>query len=403
MNYSIARFNPATRSTEMTLLATLIVLPVVIGLYAYLGYPLLLKLVAAIRNQSNPSTADFPWPLITITVPCYNEEKSIRATLEALLRVEYPVDRRQIVVISDASSDGTDDIVRTFAERGVELLRLEQRRGKSAAENAAGTVARGEIIVNTDATIRILPEALKELIRAFADPTVGVASGRDVSVESITESVDSHATGESGYVGYEMNIRELETRVHSIVGASGCFYGIRSSLYDSAFPESLSRDFASALMAAEHGYRAVSVNGAVCLVPRTKSLQSEFRRKIRTMARGLQTLWFKRQLLNPFRYGLFAWMLFSHKLCRWLVYPALPIAGIALIIASMHSRGWAILLIVAIVGTLTGVVGMRAESKGTSRLVRLAGFALASNLAGVLAWAQVLQNRRMAVWEPTRR
>ena len=387
----------------MTLLATLILLPVAIGLYAYLGYPLLLKLVAGIRKQSNFSTVDFAWPLITITVPCYNEEKSIRATLEALLRVEYPADRRQITVISDASSDGTDDIVRSFADRGVELLRLEQRRGKSAAENAAGAVARGEIIVNTDATIRILPESLKELVRAFADPSVGVASGRDVSVESITEAVDSRPTGESGYVGYEMNIRKLETRVHSIVGASGCFYGIRSSLYDSAFPESLSRDFASALMAAEHGYRAVSVSGAVCLVPQTKSLQSEFRRKIRTMARGLQTLWFKRQLLNPFKHGLFAWMLFSHKLCRWLVYPAFPIAAIALIIASVHSRSWAIVLAVAIIGALTGAAGMRAEPKGAPRLVRLAGFALASNLAGMLAWAQVLRNRRMAVWEPTRR
>ena len=386
-------------------LPTLILLPLGIGLYAYAGYPLLLKLAAAVRRRTGPNSAEFEWPFITITVPCYNEERSIRATLDALLAVDYPSDRRQIVVISDASSDGTDDIVREFANCGVELVRLESRRGKSAAENAAGHAARGEIIVNTDATIRILPDALKALVRAFADPRVGVASGRDVSVASVADPASAAAaSGESGYVGYEMNIRALETKVGSIVGASGCFYGIRASLYDSEFPESLSRDFASALMAEEHGYRAVSVNDAVCLVPQTKSLQSEFRRKIRTMARGLQTLWFKRELMNPFTHGTFAWMLFSHKLCRWLVYPALPIAAIALVAASIQSPAWSLLLLASVIGGLAGVVGMRwPATRPAPRLIRMAGFALASNIAGILAWTQVLRNRRMAVWEPTRR
>ena len=386
-------------------LSTIIFLPGVIGVYAYAGYPLLLKLIASARTAEQPATTEFAWPFVTITVPCYNEEQCIRETLEALLAVDYPPDRRQIVVISDASSDRTDTIVREFAGRGVELLRLDARRGKSAAENAAGRVARGEIIVNTDATIRILPNALKALIHAFADPQVGVASGRDVSVASVSaETSATGASGESGYVGYEMNIRALETRVRSIVGASGCFYGIRASLYDSEFPETLSRDFASALMAEENGYRAVSVNEAVCLVPQTKSLQSEFRRKIRTMARGLQTLWFKRHLMNPFRHGVFAWMLFSHKLCRWLVYPALPISIIALVIASVHSRTWLLVLLASIAGGLVGVAGMRWPAGRTPpRIIRIAGFALASNVAGMLAWMQVLRSRRLAVWEPTRR
>ncbi|MEO7103269.1 MAG: glycosyltransferase [Gemmatimonadaceae bacterium] len=387
------------------LLAILILLPLIIGVYAYIGYPLLLKLVASLVGDREIAGNDFAWPSITITVPCYNEERNIRSTLDALLAIDYPPDRRQILVISDASSDGTDGIVGEYADRGVELLRLDRRRGKSAAENAAGAAARGEIIVNTDATIRILPNALKALVHAFSDPHVGVASGRDVSVLSVTEPGTAiGGSGESGYVGYEMNIRALETRVGSIVGASGCFYGIRASLYDSEFPETLSRDFASALMAAENGYRAVSVNDAVCLVPQTKSLQSEFRRKIRTMARGLQTLWFKRHLLNPFRYGAFAWMLFSHKLCRWLVYPALPIAAVALVVASVHSRAWLVLLIASLIGALVGVIGMRwPAGKRVPGLIRLAGFAVASNVAGILAWLQVLRNKRMAVWEPTRR
>ena len=376
-------------------------LPIALGVYAYIVYPLLLRGVARSHHASH-TTEPERWPSITITVPCYNEAASIRQTLEYLLSLDYPADRRQIVVISDASTDGTDDIVREFADRGVELVRLETRRGKSAAENAAGAVARGDIVVNTDATIRILPHALKALVRAFNDPTVGVASGRDVSVTNMAQG--EAASGESGYVGYEMGIRALETRVHSIVGASGCFYGIRRSLYDSSFPESLSRDFASAIIAREHDYRAVSVDDAVCLVPRTASLRSEFRRKIRTMARGLQTLWFKRHLLNPFRYGAFSWMLFSHKLCRWLVYPALPLSVIALILLSTHSFFWRIVLMLAVLGTAIGIVGMRWPTRRPApALISLAGFALASNVAGVLAWIRVLRNERAAVWEPTRR
>lgn len=387
------------------LYSTLIWLPLGIGLYAYVVYPLILRVVAPSPGDEHMRAAGDEWPFITLTVPCYNEERNIGATLEALLALDYPADRRQILVISDASTDRTDDIVHGFADRGVELLRLETRRGKSAAENAAGAAARGDIVVNTDATIRILPDALKALVSAFSDPAVGVASGRDVSVGAAGEQNSSaSASGESGYVGYEMNIRTLETQVGSIVGASGCFYGIRRSLYDSTFPESLSRDFASALIARENGYRAVSVTAAVCLVPRTQSLQSEFKRKIRTMARGLQTLWYKRHLLNPARYGAFAWMLFSHKLCRWLVYPALPIAAIALVFASVHSIFWRIVLGVAVAATAIGIVGMRwPRERPAPTLITVAGFALASNLAGVLAWLRVLTNRRAATWEPTRR
>jgi len=383
------------------ILEILVVLPVVLGAYAYVGYPLLLRLV--VRGRAAPRTGDaVVWPSITITVPCYNEVRNIASTLDALLALDYPADRRQILVISDASTDGTDDVVRGYAHRGVELLRLGERRGKSAAENAAASVARGEIIVNTDATIRILPDALKHLVAAFQDPSVGCASGRDLSVAR--DGGAPAASGESGYVGYEMTIRALETRVHSIVGASGCFYGIRRALYESDFPESLSRDFASALIVREQGYRAVSVDAAVCLVPRTASLESEFRRKIRTMARGLQTLWYKRALLDPARYGAFAWMLFSHKLCRWLVYPALPVAAVALLALSLHSAPWRVVLALAVAGTLVGSLGMRwPHSRRAPSVVTLAGFALASNLAGILAWWRVLRNQRAAVWEPTRR
>ena len=123
--------------------------------------------------------------------------------------LDYPAERRQILIVSDASTDGTDEIVAEYADRGIELVRQPTRAGKTAAENAARSALRGDIIVNTDASIRIHPHSLKPLIAAFSDPSVGVASGRDVSVARLD---DDSNVGESGYVDYEMRIRALETR-----------------------------------------------------------------------------------------------------------------------------------------------------------------------------------------------
>lgn len=369
--------------------------------YAYFIYPAVLALRCT-RRPPLPAWPDPPeWPLVSITVPAYNEERSIAATLDGLLAVDYPPERRQIVVVSDASTDRTDQIVATYADRGVELLRMPERRGKSAAESAVAAVCRGEIMVNTDASIRIRPDSLKALIRVFQDPTIGVASGRDVSVGA--EQIEGNRA-ESGYVGYEMWIRALETRLGSIVGASGCFYGIRKHLHDTRFPEALSRDFACALIAREHGYRAVSVDDAVALVPRTTSLAAEFRRKIRTMARGIHTLWYKRHLLNPFRHGWFAFTLFSHKLCRWLVYLLLPTAVVGLVLLSTQSRAAAALLALGIAAVALGFVGMRwPTGRRVPPLFALPGFVLASNVAGMLAWLKVLRGQNTPMWEPTRR
>jgi cellulose synthase/poly-beta-1,6-N-acetylglucosamine synthase-like glycosyltransferase len=214
----------------------LLFIPVALVGYAYGLYPLVLTILGRTRLGADEPPIPAEWPFISITVPAYNEERSIGATIENLLSADYPADRRQILVVSDGSTDGTDAVVRTYAERGVELLRLPVRRGKTAAENAAAGAVRADIIINTDASVRILPDAIKPLVRAFGDPTVGVASGRDVSVGDVEAEGNR---GESGYVGYEMAVRDLETRLGSIIGASGCYYGFRRAVYAPDFPDAL--------------------------------------------------------------------------------------------------------------------------------------------------------------------
>ncbi len=374
--------------------------PIVTALYAYVAYPAIIWVVARTRPRRIAIEKKGEWPAVTVTLPVYNEVSTIRTTLERLLEIDYPKDRLQLLVLSDASHDGTDDIVREFAQRGIELLRAPTRRGKTAAENAAVAVARGDIIVNIDATVVVPSGSLKRLIRAFDDPTVGVASGCDVSVGA----VDKHDAGaESGYTGYEMNVRNLETRLGSIVGASGCFYGIRRRIRGSELPAGLSWDFASTLVARQQGYRSVSVSDALCLVPRTSEIKSELRRKTRTMARGLSTLFYFRALMNPIRYGPFALMLISHKLFRWVPYLLLPAAILALALLATQSGVAAVLLAIVVVGVLTGATAIRYGSSVRFKPVAVTGFVVAAFTAGVLAWVDALRGTRLVTWEPTPR
>jgi len=388
-----------------------IALAVSLCLYACVIYPALLKALVCLRpraQQSRASTGAQPLPLISVVVPAHNEAGVIAETLERILALDYlgggGADRRQVLVVSDASTDGTDEIVTRFAPRGVELLRLPQRRGKTAAENAARSSLRGDIIINTDASVRIDVAAVQHLVAAFDDPSVGVASGRDISVSN----VDARSNpGEHAYVDYDMWVRDLETSLSGIVGASGCLYAIRRELHMHHMPEGLSRDFGAALVAREHGYRAVSVPAAVCYVPRSVSVRREYRRKVRTMARGLRTLWYKRALLDARRYGLFAWMLFSHKLCRWLM-PWATVLGAAALLALAPGHRWgAVALALGGIALLAAAIGwLWPEGRGARpmpRLISLPTYALSGTIAALEAWVSALGPGGTALWEPTRR
>lgn len=371
-------------------------------LYTYIGYPLVLSLLGLRRSGvGGDPEPEADWPYISISVPMYNEENQARGLIESLLAIDYPADRRQILVISDASSDGTDDIARAFAEQGVELLRLPERGGKTKAENAAAEHLRGEIVVNTDASIRIRPDALKPLIAAFRDPRVGCASGRDVSVGSAGATGNA---GEGGYVGYEMWIRGLETRVGGIIGASGCFYAIRPTLHRLPLPGALSRDFAAALHTHEHGYRAVSVPEAVCYVPRGPQLRKEYRRKVRTITRGMETLWHKRALMNPLRHGVFAWKLVSHKVCRWALPWAAMVAFVALaVLAPANSWALGLFAVGSLLLVLAAIGWLWAERAHVPRIFSIPAYLVVGNLSAAHAFLRAVRGERDALWEPTRR
>jgi cellulose synthase/poly-beta-1,6-N-acetylglucosamine synthase-like glycosyltransferase len=386
----------------MTLIAELLVaLPIVLAVYSYALYPGMLWLVARRRPMALVVDESGYQPSISIVVPAYNEETQIGGAIDALLAQNYPRDKTQILILSDASTDATDHIVSTYAHRGVELMRMPKRSGKTAMENAACRLLRGDVVVNSDASIRLDPDATRNLIEQLSDPSIGVASGRDVSVS--VGRPQANAT-EAGYVNYEMRLRALETQAGGIVGASGCCYAIRSDLHRLPIPPDLSRDFSAALTARAHGFRAVSVDDALAFVPRTPTLRREYTRKVRTIARGMETLLGVAHMLDPMRYGAFSWRLISHKVCRWLV----PISGIPALIGLLFlARGhaWAAALLVgaAALAAVTAVGVFWPASRPMPRLLSLVSFAVAANVAVIHGACRLFFAGDDKIWEPTRR
>jgi len=380
---------------------TLVALPLFLGAYAFVLYPALLWLWSRVRApyQLPPEPTD--WPVVTVLIVAYNEVARIGRTISHALAVDYPPDRLHILVVSDASTDGTDELITGLKNPRVHLLRMAERQGKPAGENAAGQMLQGDIVVSIDASILIPRDSLKPLVRALEDESVGLASGTDLSVGAEEEERNA---AESSYVDLEMKLRLLETRVGTIVGASGCFYANRRELQEVQLPTNLARDFAAASVAQAHGYRSVSVAEAVCLVPRTPSLGSELRRKTRTMTRGLATLFYLREMLNPFKHGRFAFFMWSHKLVRWLLFPSLIGWLVGPLFLARQFPPIVFLLFGMLVGLLLSWIVVHAPNgKTLPRWVAAPGYVFVSIVAGWLAWWKALKGEKHSLWEPTRR
>ena len=385
----------------MAVCAYLIAAVAAFAVYTYVGYPLILLAASALRGRRRPLPPPVEWPHITILLPARNEEAVIGGTIDNLLQLDYPADRRRIIVLSDGSTDRTDAIVAAYAGRGVDLVRMPRWAGKTAAENAVLSQLESEIIVNTDASARVERGALKALIAPFADPEVGVASSHNVSLARVEE----HANyAESWYVGYDMWVRSLETRVSGIVGAAGCLYAARLATQRHVLPQALTRDFAAPLLAREQGLRAVSVPEAICFVPRIPSLRREYRRKVRTITRGIETLRFKRRLLNPLRHGAFSWILISHKICRWLIPHAalLALAALLCLTQTVVAARWA-LVGVAWVGVCAVVGWWWPDRWRLPKVMAVPAYFVIGNLAALQASVRALAGQRDRLWEPTRR
>jgi len=338
-------------------------------------------------------------PALTIIITAYNEERALADKLTNTLSLDYPRDLMDIIVASDCSTDRTDEIVRSFAGQGVRLHRQSQRLGKTAAQNAAVEKARGEIIVFSDATSIYEPDALRTIVRNFADETVGCVGGRLIYVDPGDTQI---GRGAQRYWGYETFIKQHESRACSLIGVSGCLYAVRKSAYVPLYNEACS-DFIIATKMIEQGLRTVYEPDAICREETNQQHDNELRMRVRIIAQTFTDLWRHRAILNPFRSGLYGVQLLSHKLMRYFV----PVFLMALFAASaLLASGSAVfraLVLVQSLGYFTGAMSWMLENLGLrSRVLALPHYFVLANVASVLAMFQFLRGERYARWEPIR-
>jgi len=366
-------------------------------LYTYAGYPVLLALVSALRSRK-VQRGELQ-PTVSVIITAYNEERDLAAKLENTLKLDYPRELLEIIVASDCSTDRTDDIVREFAARGVQLNRRPERLGKTAAQNAAVEQARGEIILFSDATSLYQPNVLRAMMPNFADPTVGCVAGRVIYVDPSESHI---GRGARSYWGYETFLKKHESRVGSLIGASGCLYAVRRSAYVPLYHEACS-DFIIATKMVEQGLRAIYAPEAVCTEETNRRSDYELKMRVRIIAQTFTDLWRHRAMLNPLRSGFYGVQLLSHKIMRYLVpffLIALFAASAVLLSASIFYR----MVFIAQLGVYAcAILAWMLELAGIrSRLLAIPQYFLLANVASLIACYKFLRGERYARWEPIR-
>ena len=299
------------------------------------------------------------------------------------------------MVASDGSTDQTNKIVQSYADKGIELLEVRNRGGKENAQKEAVSHARGEIIVFSDVATILEPQGLMEIVSNFADPSVGCVSSEDRLLGQ-----DGKPSGEGFYVRYEMWLRHLESQVNSLVGLSGSFFAARKEVCQD-FSGDVQSDFRTLLSSMKHGLRGVSDSKAVGYYLDIADEKREFERKVRTVLRGLTVFFSHLEFLNVFKYKVFAYQLFCHKLMRWLVPFFLVGAFMSNVLLISSSNLFVILLVGQ--SLFYGLALFDWSTRSLQGVLKIPIFFLVVNAAIAVAWWQYLTGKRVILWTPSKR
>lgn len=368
--------------------------------YVYDGYLRMLQLLSLLRPrfQSDQSSGSpVPLPSITVLLTVFNESYAINAKLDNLLSLNYPPEQLQVLVASDGSTDGTDDLVRARSSRCVCLIRSEGRLGKSLVQNMAVQHAKGEILVFTDAETQFEGNFLKEIASCFLDKTVGAVDGR-----LIMQKVENSTVGrdQAKYWAYEDKVRSTESQLGILAVSSGACLAIRRNLFK-PLPADVGEDCIVPLDVILQGYRIVRAVDALAYETTDQSVKRELKRRIRMTLRNWQGTWSRASLLNPLKYPGYAWSLWSHKILRWLS----PIQLLVLlttfcVLAIRNVIPPTASLVAATMIFLASLAGYLSSALGRRVTLATAWFNfLVANLGFLLGTALALFRRRVTIYK----
>jgi cellulose synthase/poly-beta-1,6-N-acetylglucosamine synthase-like glycosyltransferase len=358
--------------------------------YVYAGYPWLLAVLRWWRPR--PIQRGKAEPHLCLYIAANDEESVIEAKLRNALELDYPADRLDIVVASDGSVDGTNDIVRRFAPR-VRLLEFQPRQGKMAAINRGVGAIDAEVVVFSDANTFLDRDALRALATNFADPSVGGVSG-DVALVGDRASL---ASSEDLYYVYERWVQRAESDIGSMIGADGALYAIRRSLFEPPAPDTILDDMAIPMAVVRRGYRMVFESGAHAHEQGVETAREEFSRKARVVAGAIQFL-SRSDSDVPVSNPQVVLSLVSHKALRWLS----PVFATLVFFSSLALAGSSSQF--ATIATAQGILVIAGLSGCVPRLRRLPFVALAHyfllvQAAAALGFARGLSGRQSVLWK----
>lgn len=365
--------------------------------YTYFGYPfLILFLSLFIHHQIHQQESE---PKVTFLITAYNEEKNIAGKLENTLSLDYPKEKLEIIVASDASEDRTEQIVKDFSARGVILNRVEGRVGKTETQNQTVKMAHGDIIIFSDATTKYKKDAIRKIVRNYNDPSIGAVSGR---YEYVNPTGAPVGLGTILFWKYENSVKGRQTRIKTVTGCCGCIYSVRKSLYE-PLPRDIISDLVEPLKILEKGYRIAFEPEAVAYEETTESPGEEFSMRVRVISRGMHGLWYMRNLFNPMKYGFISFQLFSHKVLRWMI----PFLLLSLLITNLFLVShpfYALLLGAQVLFYIGAMGGFLLEKMGKKiKLLALPVYYCVVNAASATAFFRTIFGKKAIVWETVRK
>jgi cellulose synthase/poly-beta-1,6-N-acetylglucosamine synthase-like glycosyltransferase len=365
--------------------------------WVYAGYPLLLVVVAsAIRRRKHPLGHA---PFVSVLIAAYNEEANIDRKIQQTLALDYPPDRIEILVLSDCSTDRTDQIVNAIRDPRVRLLRMAERKGKTHAQNEGVRAARGDILVFSDATTVYHSQALRYLVCNYEDAQVGAVSGRYQYFDPKGSSPT--ALGTIAFWNYENLIKTLQSRIQTISGCCGCIYSVRRSIY-TELPDDVISDLVQPLWVIQKHYRVIFEDRALAYEETTQSASEEFSMRIRVIARGIRGLLSVRDLLKPWKFGWVSFQLGSHKVLRWLV-PFFLVLLFASNASLLAYRSYRVLWLLQVLFYACAALGILIPLHRRWKPLGVPLYFCTLNVAALLSILEVLRGRRYVVWETVRK
>ena len=379
-------------------------------LYTYLGYGMLLWLLVRLKRivrgkaeRRALPTDDAELPEVTFMVCAYNEQDVVDMKMKDIHQLDYPKDKLHITWVTDGSSDNTNERLKAYPD--VEIIFTPERKGKTAALNHGLSMVKSEITVMTDANTMVNTGAIKEIVRLMQDPKVACVAG-EKRVMARHEG-QAAAEGEGLYWKYESALKRMDSELYSAMGAAGELNAIRTALYEPMPGNALLDDFVMSMKMVDKGYKIAYTSDAYAMEYGSADLQEESKRKRRIAAGGLQSSWWLRRMMNPFRKPIVAFQFVSHRVLRWSITPFALMALIPLNIAlvmmkagTIYTASW----ILQIVFYLAALCGYLLEQKGRkSKLLYVPYYFLFMNMNVFAGIPYLYSHRGGGTWEKAKR